>query len=53
MVNESRLDSIADSKSSNKTYLNIVEIFNKLFKKMNIIEIKTLVATPTWKKGLY
>ena len=40
-----------ESKSSNNTYWNIIKIFNKLFKKMNIIKMQNLVATSTWKKG--
>ena len=40
----SRLDSNIKSKSSNKTYLNIIEKFNKLFKKINI-ESPNLVVT--------
>ena len=43
------LDSNIKSKALNNTYLKSVEIFNKLFKKMNIIEIQNLVVT--WKKG--
>ena len=42
-----RLDSNIESKSSNNTYLNIIEIFNKLFEKLNIIELQNLVATST------
>ena len=42
-----RLDSNIESKSSNNTYLNIIEIFNKLFKKLNIIELRNLVVTST------
>ena len=33
MVNVLRLDSNIKSKSLNNTYLNIIKIFNKLFKK--------------------
>ena len=42
-----RLDSNIESKSLNNTYLNIIEIFNKLFKKLNIIESQNLVVTST------
>ena len=42
-----RLDSNIESKSSNKTYLNIFEIFKKLFKKINIIESRNLIITST------
>ena len=42
-----RLDSNIESKSSNYTYLNIIEIFNKLYKKLNIIEIQNLIVTST------
>ena len=45
-----RLDSNIESKSSKNTYLNIVEISNKLFKKMNIKEMQNLVVTSTRKK---
>ena len=45
------LDSNIKSKSLNNTYLKIVEIFNKLFKKMNIIEMQNLVVASSWKKG--
>ena len=48
-----RLDSNIESKSSNNTYLNIMEIFNKLFKKFNIIESRNLVVTSTSKKGVF
>ena len=44
------LDSNIESKSSNNTYLNIVKIFNKLFKKMNIIKMQNLVVTSTRKR---
>ena len=27
------------------------KLFNKLFKKLNIIKLRNLVGTPTWKKG--
>ena len=46
-----RLDSNIESKSSNNTYLNIIEIFNKLFKKLNFIKSWNLVVTSTRKKG--
>ena len=46
-----RLGGNIESKSSNNTYLNIIEIFNKLFKKLNIIESQNLVVTLTSKKG--
>ena len=36
-----------ESKSLNNTYLHIIEIFNKLFKKINIIESQNLVVTLT------
>ena len=42
-----RLDSNIESKSSNNTYLNIIKIFNKLFKKLNIIESQNLIITST------
>ena len=45
-----RLDSNIESKSLNNTYLNIIEIFKKLFKKINIIESQNLVVTSTSKK---
>ena len=35
-----RLDRNIKSKSSNNTYLNIIAMFNKLFKKMNIINFQ-------------
>ena len=40
-----RLDSNIKSKSLNNTYLNIIKIFNKLFKKINIIKSRNLVVT--------
>ena len=40
-----RLDSHIESKSSNNNYLNNIEIFNKLFKKFNIIDSQNLVVT--------
>ena len=46
-----RLDSNIKSKSLNNTYLNIIEIFNKLFKNMNIINMQNLVVTLPRKKG--
>ena len=46
-----RLDSNIISKSLNNTYLNIIKIFNKLFKKINIIESRNLEVTLTSKKG--
>ena len=52
-VNNARLASNAGSITLNYTYLNIVEIFNKLFKKMNIIEIGNLIVTSTRKKGYF
>ena len=42
-----RLDGNMESKSSKNTYLNIIDIFNKLFKKLNIIESQNLVVTST------
>ena len=42
-----RLDSKIESKSLNNTYLNIIKIFNKIFKKLNIIESQNLVVTST------
>ena len=42
-----RLDSNTDSVALNNTYSNMVNIFNKLFKKMNNIKIKNLIVTPT------
>ena len=38
--------------SSNNTYLNIIEILNKLFKKLNIIESRNLIRTSTLGKVL-
>ena len=38
-----RLDSKIESKSSNNIYLNIAEIFNKLYLQINIIESQNLV----------
>ena len=49
----SRLDSNIESKSSNYTYLNIIQIFKKIYKKLNIVEIQNLIVTPTQKQGLY
>ena len=46
-VVELRLDSNIESKSWNSTYLNIIEIFNKLLKKLNIIELRNLIITST------
>ena len=46
-----RLDSKFESKSLNNTFLNVIEIFNKLFKKLNIIESRNLVVTAIKKKG--
>ena len=40
LLNWTRLDSNIESKSSNYTYFNIIEIFNTLYKKLNIIEIQ-------------
>ena len=40
-----RLDSNIKSKSSNNTYLKIIEIFNDLFNKLNIIESQNLITT--------
>ena len=40
-----RLDTNIESKSLNNTYLNIIKTFNKLFKKLNIIESQNLVVT--------
>ena len=47
-----RLDSNIELKSLNNTYLNIMEIFNKLFKKLNIIESRNLIITSTYYKSL-
>ena len=44
-----RLDGNIKSKSSNNTYLNIVKIFNKLFKIMNMIKMQNLGVISTWK----
>ena len=44
------LDSNIKSKSLYKTYLNIIKIFNKFFKYLNI-ESRNLEVTSTWKKG--
>ena len=41
-----RLESNIYWKSLNITYLDIIEIFNKLFKKLNIIELCNFIATP-------
>ena len=38
------------SKSSNNTHLNIIKSFNKLFKKLNIIESQNLITTLTQAK---
>ena len=46
-LNIERLDSNIESKSSNNTYLNIIETFKKLFKKINIIESQNLITTLT------
>ena len=46
-----RLENKFESKSLNNTFLNVIEIFNKLFKKLNIIESRNLVVTVTKKKG--
>ena len=40
-----RLDINFESIMSNITHINIVKIFNKLFKKMNIIKIQNLIVT--------
>ena len=40
-----RLDSNIERKSSNDTYLNIIKIFTKFFKKLNIIESQILIIT--------
>ena len=45
------LDSNNKSKSLNNTYLNIIKIFIKLFKKMNTTEMQNLVVTSTQKNG--
>ena len=37
----------------NNTYLDIVEIFEKLLKEMNNIKIKNLKVTPTRKRGYF
>ena len=39
-----RLVSNIESKSSNNNYLNIIETFNKLLEKLNIIELQNLVV---------
>ena len=39
-----RLVSNIESKSSNNNYLNIIETFNKLLEKLNIIELRNLVV---------
>ena len=44
-----RLDGNIKSKSSNNNYLNIVKIFNKLFKIMNMIKMQNLGVISTWK----
>ena len=42
-------------KNYNNTYLNVIEIFNKLFIKINIIKMRNLAVTSLlhrlWKKG--
>ena len=43
MVEILRLDSNIESKSSNNTYLNIIKIFKKLLKKINIIKSQNLI----------
>ena len=48
-----RLDSNINSVTLNKTYINIVEIFNKLFKKTNNIKIENLIVSPTQKRGYF
>ena len=50
-ANFQRLDSNIESKSLNNTYLNIIKILNKLFKKLNIIKSQNLVVKSTLKKG--
>ena len=47
MLEWRRLDSNIESKSSNNTYLNIIKIFNKWLKKLNIIILWNLVVTST------
>ena len=42
-----RVDSNIKSKSLNDSYLDIIKIFNKLFKKLNIIELQNLITTST------
>ena len=51
MLLKQRLYNNNESKSLNKTYLNIIKIFNNLFKKLNIIKLRNLVVTSTRKKG--
>ena len=46
-----RLDRNIESKSLNNTYLNIIEIFNKLFFLMNIIEIAKFGSNIGSEKG--
>ena len=47
LLENTRLDSNIESKSSNNTYLNVIKIFNKLFKKFNIIHLRNLIITST------
>ena len=47
VTEKGRLHSNIESKSLNNTYLNIIEIFNKLFKKLNIIKSRNLITTLT------
>ena len=46
---KSRLDSNIELKSSNNTYLNIIEIFNKLCLRVKILIIK--IVDEPWKEG--
>ena len=48
-----RLVIYINSVTLNKTYLNIVEIFYKLFRKINNIKIKNLIVTLTQKRGYF
>ena len=42
-----RLDNNIESKSFNNTYLKIIKIFNKLLKKLNMIQSWNLITTST------
>ena len=46
-----RLNSNIESKSSNSTYLNIIKISNKLFKKMNMLKNRKFSSNIDCEKG--